>query len=453
MDADFDRAGVFRPYQEINLYAKVSGYVKRINVDIGDRVKKGQLLAVLEVPELVAEMEHSKAAVSRSQADLKRAGDELERAKSAYEVVHLAYGRLAGVAKTQPGIVAQQELDAAQGQDRQAEAGVSAAEVGGGVGAAAASSRSRGIARRDQSMLDYAQIIAPFDGVVTQRFADTGAMVAAGISSEKQALPVLELAQNDVLRLDIPVPESVVPSIREGDSVQVHVGAMNRDFEGKIVRFSRQFDESTRTMITEIDVPNANLDASARNVCGREDSIAAPPERAVRADCGHRARTRESRTCWRWTRPITWRNARLRWGWRARAALKFFRAARRRICGGGESGGIQAGAIGQAETSRAGGWRSGAGRRKLMPTFAIKHPFFILALCLMIAVVGVVTVARMPVDLVSGHQYSRSGSRDFLCGHAAAADRIGHYRTATSGFSRWEAGSTTLNRDRCRASA
>src|ERR1700733_323334 len=128
MDADFDRAGVFRPYQEINLYAKVSGYVKRINVDIGDRVKKGQLLAVLEVPELVAEMEHSKAAVSRSQADLKRAGDELDRAKSAYEVVHLAYGRLAGVAKTQPGIVAQQELDASQGQDRQAEAGVSAAE-------------------------------------------------------------------------------------------------------------------------------------------------------------------------------------------------------------------------------------------------------------------------------------------------------------------------------------
>jgi RND family efflux transporter MFP subunit len=258
MDADFDRAGVFRPYQEINLYAKVSGYVKRINVDIGDRVKKGQLLAVLEVPELVAEMEHSKAAVARSQADVKRAGDELERAKSAYEVMHLAYGRLAGVAKSQPGIVAQQELDASQGQDRQAEEGVSAAE------SAVASAQQQLVVdqaelQKDQSMLDYAQIIAPFDGVVTQRFADTGAMVAAGTSSEKQALPVLELAQNDVLRLEIPVPESVVPSIREGDSVQVHVGAMNRDFEGNVVRFSRQLDESTRTMITEIDVPNANL--------------------------------------------------------------------------------------------------------------------------------------------------------------------------------------------------
>lgn len=258
MDADFDRAGVFRPYQEINLYAKVSGYVKRINVDIGDRVKKGQLLAVLDVPELVAEMEHSKAAVSRSQADLKRAGDELDRAKSAYEVVHLAYGRLAAVAKSQPGIVAQQELDASQGQDRQAEAGVSAAE------SAVASAQQqlvvdRAELQKDQSMLDYAQIVAPFDGVVTQRFADTGAMVAAGTSSEKQALPVLELAQNDVLRLEIPVPESVVPSIRGGDSVQVHVGAMNRDFEGKVVRFSRQLDEATRTMITEIDVPNGNL--------------------------------------------------------------------------------------------------------------------------------------------------------------------------------------------------
>ena len=114
--------------------------MKRINVDIGDRVKKGQLLAVLEVPELVAEMEHSKAAVSRSQADLKHAGDELERAKSAYEVVHLEYGRLAAVAKSQPGIVAQQELDASQGQDREAEAGVSAAEVGSCVGSSSNSS-------------------------------------------------------------------------------------------------------------------------------------------------------------------------------------------------------------------------------------------------------------------------------------------------------------------------
>ena len=258
MDADFGRAGVFHPFQEINLYAKVSGYVKRINVDIGDRVKKGQLLAVLEVPELVAEMEHSKAAVARGQADLKRAEEELARAKSEYDVVHLSYGRLAGVAKTQPGIVAQQELDASQGQDREAEAGVSAAE------AAVASAQQqlvvdRAELQKNQSMLDYAQIIAPFDGVVTQRFADTGAMVAAGTSSEKQALPVLELAQNDVLRLEIPVPESVVPSIREGDSVQVHVGAMNRDFEGKVVRFSRQLDESTRTMITEIDVPNSDL--------------------------------------------------------------------------------------------------------------------------------------------------------------------------------------------------
>jgi RND family efflux transporter MFP subunit len=257
-DADFDRAGVFRPYQEINLYAKVSGYVKRINVDIGDRVKKGELLAVLEVPELVAEMEHSKAAVSRSQADLRRAGDELERARSAYDVVHLAYGRLAGVAKSQPGLVAQQELDASQGQDREAQAGVSAAE------SAVASAQQqlvvdRAELQKDQSMLDYAQIVAPFDGVVTQRFADTGAMVAAGTSSEKQALPVLELAQNDVLRLEIPVPESVVPSIREGDTVQVHVGAMNSDFEGKVVRFSRQLDESTRTMITEIAVPNPKL--------------------------------------------------------------------------------------------------------------------------------------------------------------------------------------------------
>ncbi len=238
---------------------------------------------------------------------------------------------------------------------------------------------------KDQSMLDYSQIIAPFDGVVTQRFADTGAMVAAGTSSEKQALPVLELAQNNVLRLDIPVPESVVPSIREGDSVQVHVGALNSDFEGKVVRFSRQLDASTRTMITEIDVPNPKLTlvpgmyADVKIRLQHQQSVLCI---ADRIDCARR---------WKAVRAGGGRNesrgeARDRVGHRRSAAGgSLVRAARRGNGGGGEPGGVEAGAAGEAKAGCARGWRPEPGRRELMPTFAIKHPFFILVLCLMIA--------------------------------------------------------------------
>jgi RND family efflux transporter MFP subunit len=113
---------------------------------------------------------------------------------------------------------------------------------------------------KEQSMVDYSTITAPFDGVITDRYADTGAMVAAGTSSEKNALPVVQLAQNGLLRLDIPVPESVVPNVHIGEPVAVDVQSLHKTFQGKVVRFTRQLDLSTRTMETEIDVPNPNLE-------------------------------------------------------------------------------------------------------------------------------------------------------------------------------------------------
>jgi RND family efflux transporter MFP subunit len=252
---DFEIAAEFRPFQKINVYAKVPGYVKSIHVDIGDRVRTGQLLAVLEMPELSADLERAKAAVRRSQNDLKRFRGELQSARSEHEVSHLQYNRLAEVAKTQPNLVAQQEVDDVQGRDRESEARVSAAE--GGLAAAEEQLKvDQASLQREQSMWDYSRIAAPFDGVVTERFADAGAMLAAGISSEKQALPVVSLAQNNVLRLDIPVPESIVPRIQVGTPVSIRVPSLNTTHQGKVVRFSDIVDPSTRTMTTEIDVPN-----------------------------------------------------------------------------------------------------------------------------------------------------------------------------------------------------
>src|ERR1700678_203093 len=108
-------------------------------------------------------------------------------------------------------------------------------------------------------MSRYEQIIAPFTGVVTKRYADTGTLIQAGQDNNTATLPVVQVAQSDLLRLRMPVPESDVPYIRVGGEVQVKVNATGDTFTGKIIRFSRALDTNTRTMLTEVDVPNRDL--------------------------------------------------------------------------------------------------------------------------------------------------------------------------------------------------
>jgi RND family efflux transporter MFP subunit len=252
-------AAEFRPFQEIDVHAKVAGYVKQIYVDVGDRVKKGQTLAVLEVPELQDELNQAAASVRQSEQEVDRALHELKRAQADYTVANLTYTRLEGVMKTRPGLIAQQEVDDAQGKNEAAEAQVEAAKAGL---AAAQEHLHEATANRErvQALFDYTRITAPFDGVVTWRYADTGAMLAAGTSSEQQALPLVKLSQNGLLRLDIPVPETDVPCVRLGKKVSVGVQALNKTFEGTVARFADKVDSATRTMVTEVDVPNPNLE-------------------------------------------------------------------------------------------------------------------------------------------------------------------------------------------------
>jgi len=252
-------AAEFRPFQEIDVHAKVAGYVKHIDVDVGDRVRKGQTLAVLEVPELQDELNQVSASMRQSEQQVDQAQHELKRAQADYTVAHLTYDRLDSVMKTRPELIAQQDVDDAEGKDQAAEARVEAAKSGL---AAAQEHRSEATANRArvQSLFDYTKITAPFDGVVTARYADTGAMLAAGTSSEQQALPLVKLSQNGLLRLDIPVPEADVPAVHLGKSVSVEVQALNRTFEGVVARFADQVDDATRTMMTEVDVPNPKLE-------------------------------------------------------------------------------------------------------------------------------------------------------------------------------------------------
>jgi len=248
-------AAEFEPFQEINIYAKVSGYIQKLYIDWGTHVSQGQLLAVLEIPELQQQLDLDEAAVRRSEQDLARANEELSRAQSSYKVAHLTYTRLADVQKTRPELVAQQEIDEAQGKDLEANAGVSAAKA-----SVAASEQglvaSKASLEKDKTMYGYARISAPFNGVVTEMDAYTGSLLPAGTSSNKGDQPLCRLSQNDLLRLVIPLPERAVPDVRLGEMVAVNVSANNKKFEGKIVRFSDQIDTTTRTMHTEIDVPN-----------------------------------------------------------------------------------------------------------------------------------------------------------------------------------------------------
>jgi RND family efflux transporter MFP subunit len=249
----------FLPYQEVDVYAKVSGYIQKSYVDWGTHVKQGQILAVLEIPELQQQLLQDEAAVRRSDQDVARAHEEQSRAESAYNVAHITYTRLADVQKSRPELVAQQEIDVAQGKDLEASAGVSSSKD-----ALAAAEQAllalKAALDKDKAMFAYARMTAPFDGVVTQIYAYTGALLPAGTSSAKDQSALCRLSQNDLLRLVIPVPERAVADIRDGEQLEVEVSALKRTFAGKIARFSDQIDPATRTMHTEVTVPNSNYE-------------------------------------------------------------------------------------------------------------------------------------------------------------------------------------------------
>ncbi len=245
------------PFQEIDVYAKESGFVKQLFVDYGTRVRAGQVMAVLEIPELEAQIQQDQAAISAQQDEINRAAHDVERIKAQHDVAHLQYTRLAGVAKGQPGLVAQQEVDDAQGKDLAAESQMEAAQ--GSLDAARGQSAVfQAKLVHDQAIFSYSKIPAPFNGVITQRYANLGALMQGGTNSSTQAMPLVRLSQDDLFRLVIPVPESYAPHIRIGEPVNVRVPSLNRTFPGKVIRTSVDVQRDTRTMHTEVDVANPN---------------------------------------------------------------------------------------------------------------------------------------------------------------------------------------------------
>ena len=274
------------PFQEIDVYAKESGYVRDLKVDYGTRVTQGQLMAVLEIPELQAQLEQDKAAIKNMAEQVTHAENELNRVEAQHKVAHLQYDRLKTVADSRPGLVAQQEVDDWQGKDLALEAQVE------GSKSALQSAQSELAAAQarlvhDQVLFDYSRITAPFAGVVTQRYANLGTLMQAGTRSSTQAMPLVRLSQDDLFRLVIPVPESYVRYIHVGDPVEVRIPSLNKTFPGKVARFSVDVKADTRTMHTEVDVPNPNrvliegMYAEATLRLERKDAALAVPLQAV----------------------------------------------------------------------------------------------------------------------------------------------------------------------------
>ncbi len=274
------------PFQEIDVYAKESGFVKVLNVDYGTRVKPGQVMAVLEIPELESQLQQDDADIKSAGDQVMHARHEITRSEAQHKVLHLQYERLDSVLKTKPGLVAQQEVDDAQGKDLAQESQVEAAKSTLET-AQSQLDLMKAKRRHDQVLFDYAKITAPFTGVVTERYANLGTLMQAGTSSSTQAMPLVRLSEDDRFRLVIPVPESYVRFIHVNDPVSVRIPSLNQTFPGKVARYSVDVKADTRTMHTEVDVPNASgqlipgMYAEATLMLDRKDNALAVPLQAV----------------------------------------------------------------------------------------------------------------------------------------------------------------------------
>jgi len=200
------------PYHQTTLYAKVSGYLKTIAVDKGDRVKAGQVLAVIDDPEL---------------------GQRLQQAQSDYEIKKVTYERLANVRKENPDVIAKQDVDLAE----------------------AAYQGSTHALEQLVTMLDYTKVRAPYSGVITARFVDPGALIQAATSSATQSVPLFTIMDMSTLRFYINVPQEDASYVHKGSGARIMLKD-GRSIDATVTRSTMALDPGTRTLLAEIDVRN-----------------------------------------------------------------------------------------------------------------------------------------------------------------------------------------------------
>ena len=246
--------GNIQAFTDSPIYARSSGYLKQWNVDIGGRVKAGQVLATIEAPELDQQVVQAKATIQQAQASLDQAIANEQQGKANEELARVTADRWKNlVAK---GAVSRQENDQYQAQYQAQVANLNALEQ------AIAAARSNIAAAqanlgRLQEMQNYETVKAPFDGILTARNVDVGALINAGNGGAAQEL--FHLASTAKLRVYVSVPQAdsraAIPGIKSYLTLSEFPG---RRFSGELVRTAGAIDPATRTLLTEVDVDNAS---------------------------------------------------------------------------------------------------------------------------------------------------------------------------------------------------
>ncbi|MCL5745314.1 MAG: efflux RND transporter periplasmic adaptor subunit, partial [Acidobacteria bacterium] len=232
--------GELRAFRAVDIYGRVSGFVESVEVDRGSRVRKGDLLATVTAPELIAQIAEAQARVVAVEAQTAEAEARRAAAESTFE-------RLREAATT-PGAVAQNEVVLA-GKSLEAER-ARISSIGKSVEAARASVRAL------ESIRQYLRVTAEFDGVITERLIHEGSLVGP---QAKESTPMFRLLQTDRLRLVAPVPEKLVAGIRRGSRVMFTVPAYPAErFAGVVARPAQALAPETRTMPVELDVANSD---------------------------------------------------------------------------------------------------------------------------------------------------------------------------------------------------
>jgi multidrug efflux pump subunit AcrA (membrane-fusion protein) len=323
-----EQPGQIEGFERTDLVAKISGYVKKLHVDIGDRVTKDQVLADLWVPELVEELSQKDATVGQAEAEVVQAQRMLAAAEAnlvkSEALVHLAE---AGKTRAEASFVRwgsemkrvntlvrtramdEQSLDTTTDAYKSAEAAVaeSKATIQSAEAARLESAAQRDkviadvkvaeskvrVAKADRSrtaaLLGYATVRSPFDGVVTKRWVDTGAFLQPAASGAGQML--FQVVRTDPVRIFVDVPESAAAAVSNGQSVRVRVQALNeQEIVGRVTRTSWALDSQARTLRTQIDVPNGDgklrpgMYATARLVVDHRDLLTVPSAAVLTMD-------------------------------------------------------------------------------------------------------------------------------------------------------------------------
>ncbi|MDB5356939.1 MAG: mdtA 3 [Phycisphaerales bacterium] len=234
--------GSMRPWQEVSIFARTTGYLKKYYVDISNQVNVGQLMADIDSPEVDQQLRGSQAALQQMQATAAKAKTDLGFAEGTWK----RYESLKGT-----NGVTQQELDqyqsnynSAQSTLRSAEANVNAAEAD---------------VKRLTEMQAFEKVVAPFSGVVTGRAYDVGALILANPTSA-DTLPMFKIAENDVLRVFVNVPQTYALMIQKGMEVKVAARERpGREFTGIVMGTTNYLDPSARSLLTEVKVPNPDF--------------------------------------------------------------------------------------------------------------------------------------------------------------------------------------------------